>query len=137
MKSHSLKYMPVFFFPLALVLTIGSLNPVQAQDQQELSYLSMGEFLIKDGKMYEAIVFAKALRDYLNEKLPDYNLRVYVRTFGQFGKMYMIGEVKNPATLEMERVKIYANPDFRTLAAQGVGIFVEGESYDMLLRLVP
>ena len=137
MKSHSLKCLPVFLLALLLVLTIGFLKPVEAQDQQQLSYVLLGEFLIKDGKIYDAIVFAKAIRDYLNEKLPDYNLHVYVSTFGQIGKMYMIGEVKNPATLEMERVKMYANPDFQALHDKAVGIFVEGKSYEKLLRLVP
>jgi len=137
MKSHSLKYLPVFLFALVIVFTFGSFNSVAAQDQPQSNLLVIREASISQGKMAEAMKFALEIRDFLNEKMPDFNARVYVRMFGEVNKIYWITESKDVATLETNMKKLMADPEHRTIYSKAVGLFIEGESYVRLLGLIP
>jgi len=133
MKNHLFKYLPVFLLALVLILTIGFLRPVEAQDQQSKIFV-IREAIAKDGKMAEAIRFAREIADFVNHKFPDRNMRIYLETFGVVNKIYFVKEHKDLATLEMEQRKLMADQGYHALLAKSAGLFIEGKIKDTLMR---
>jgi len=132
MKSHSLKCLPIFLFALVLILTFGSLNPAAAQDQQEQNILVIREAVVK-GNMPEAIKFATEVRDYIKNKFPNSNLRVYLSISGNMGKIYWVHEHKSLANMETDGQQLMADPGYHAILAKAAGLFIEGSVEDTLL----
>lgn len=133
MKSHSLKYFSIFLLALVLVLTFGLLGPVKAQEQQR-NILVIREAVVK-GSMPEAIKFATEVRDYIKNKFPDSNLRVYLSISGNMGKIYWVREHKSLATMETDGKQLMADPGYHAILAKAAGLFIEGKVNDTLMRL--
>ena len=81
--------------------------------------------------------FAKEVRDYINNKFPDSTLRVYIRIFGEMGKIYWVSEQKDLASLERGNMQLMADPGYRAILGKAVGLFIEGSVHDTLMRAFP
>ena len=136
MKCHSYKYFLVLFVGLVLAFTFCITNPVAAQEEPKYNLLFMREACVKDGKFREAVQFAKEVREYINNKFPDSNLRVYVRIFGEMGKLYWVSEIKDLATLERNNGQLMADPGYLAILQKSFGLFIEGSGHDTLMALI-
>jgi hypothetical protein len=135
MKCHSYKHLLVLLVGLVLAFTFGTKNLAEAQDEPQSTILFMREACVKDGKFREAMQFAKEVRDYINNKFPDSNLRVYVEIFGEMGKIYWVSEEKDLATLERGNGQLMADPGYHAILQKAVGLFIEGSGRETLMRL--
>lgn len=135
MKCHTYKYLLVTLLGLMLAFTFCSSNPVSAQEEPQFNLLWMREAYIKDGKMMEAIQFAKEITEYDN-KLINGKTRVYIEVFGDLGKIYWVAENVDLATMESNNRKLMADPGHRALLGKAVGLFIEGRGKDTLMAVI-
>ena len=135
MKCHTYKYLLVTLLGLVLAFTFYSSNPVSAQEEPQFNLLWMREAYVKDGKMMEAIQFAKEIAEYDN-KLVNGKTRVYMEIFGDVGKIYWVAENVDLATMQSINRKLMADPGHLAILGKAVGLFIEGRSKDTLMGVI-
>ena len=137
MKYHTYKYLLVALLGLVLAFTVCSTNPVLAQEEPQFNMLLIREGYVKDGKMMEAIQFAKELVEYENNLLPNRKARVYFEVFGDVGKIYLVVENKDVATMQSNHTKLMADQGWGAILQRAHGLFIEGRTHDTLMAAVP
>jgi hypothetical protein len=68
----------------------------------------------KNGKMREAIAAVKAVVEYMNSKF-DLKNEAYVQLFGTVGTFYIMGEIKDLASIQAVQAKIMADEGYWAL----------------------
>ena len=137
MKCHTYKYLLVSLLGLVLAFTFFPKNPAAAQEEPQFDMLLIREAFVKDGKMMEAIQFAKELVEYENNLLPNRKARVYFEVFGDVGKIYLVVENKDLATMQSNHTKLIADPGWGAILQKAHGLFIEGKTHDTLMAAVP
>ena len=135
MKCHTYKYLLVTLLGLVLAFTFYSSNPVSAQEEPQFNLLWMREAYVKDGKMMEAIQFAKEIAEYDN-KLVNGKTRVYMEIFGDVGKIYWVAENVDLATMQSINRKLMADPGHLAILGKAAGLFIEGRIKDTLMGVI-
>ena len=75
----------------------------------------------KAGKVREAIAAAKGLAEHLRSK-HDVKIEVYLQQFGPTGTIYLIGEVKDLATVQAIQAKMMADDGYWTLTQKAAEV---------------
>jgi hypothetical protein len=137
MKGYRYKYLLVSLLGLGLAFAVCSSNPAAAQEEPQSNMLLIREAFVKDGKMMEAIQFAKELVEYENNVLTNRKARVYVEVFGDVGKIYMVIENKDLATMQSNHTKLMSDQKWGAILQKARGLFIEGKTHDTLMVAVP
>jgi hypothetical protein len=137
MKFHTYKYLLVSLLGLVLAFTFCSKKPAAAQEKPQFNMLLIREAYVKDGKMMEAVQFAKELTEYENNVLPNRKARIYFEVFGDVGKIYLVVENKDLATMQSNQTKLMADREWRAILQKAQGLFIEGRTHDTLMAAIP
>ena len=133
MRCHIQKYLLVSLLGLVLAFTVCSTNPVAAQEEPPLNILFVREAFVKDGKMMEAIQFAKEVVAYENKMLPHVKARAFMEVFGDVGKIYFVVQNKDLATMQSNTSKLMSDPHWQAILQKALGLFIEGRTHDTLM----
>jgi len=137
MQTRLHKCLLVLFFSLVVVFTLGVTNVIAADEKTQFNIRTHRMARISDGKMLEAIQFAKEVTDYINNKYPQFPTRVYSEAFGAVGTIHWFGECKDLATLERTIQQLFADPGYLSILSKAIGLFIEGSVHDTLLISIP
>ena len=133
MKCHTHKYLLVSLLGLGLAFAFCPKNPAAAQEEPPLNILFVREAFVKDGKMMEAIQFAKEVVAYENKMLPHVKARAFMEVFGDVGKIYFVVQNKDLATMQSNTSKLMADPHWQAILQKALGLFIEGRTHDTLM----
>ena len=85
----------------------------------------------------EALLFAKEVTAFVNDKYPQFKVRLYRQMFGEQGKIHYIVEIKDLATYEQAGIQLSADPEYIAITQKAVGLFIEGRSHDTVMSAIP
>ena len=81
-------------------------------------------------KQGEAQQWAKEVTVYINTKLPDLNLQVFVERFGQQNSIYGIADCNDLAALDQFQLTLGADQGYWELMGKAQDFFVTGSIVD-------
>ena len=92
---------------------------------------------ISEGKMFEAIAYAKEMTTYMNDNF-DTNLRILTNIGGKVNQIHFLNEYESHADIEDLRAKFIADSTAMELMekSQEAGLFVGSSIVDNLYRTV-
>ena len=97
-------------------------------------YRLMRSAKIKAGAPMEVVLVAQEIADYVNEKYPEQNTRVYTPVFSELGKVIWFTEVENLASAEELQGKLRADSDYVAIVSKLAGKLIEGSGRDELFQ---
>jgi len=90
----------------------------------------------KNGKVLEAIKWAKEIAEYINSKYSQASFQVYIQVFGDIHAVYWCMDYKDLATYESIRAQLLSDEGYWAFVGKGMEWFIEGSFQDTLLSLV-
>jgi hypothetical protein len=87
----------------------------------------------KNGKLIEAIQFAKEVTEYLNKKYSPLLCQVYTATSGDYGTIYWYGDHKDLASVESFQRQLTSDQGYWAIVNKGIGSFIEGSIHDTMM----
>lgn len=88
---------------------------------------------VKNGKLLEAIKWAKEITEFINTKYSQVSLQAYTGIFGDPHTVYWYSDYKDLATLESVLAQLTSDQDYSAIINKGVEFFIDGSFQEKLM----
>jgi hypothetical protein len=90
----------------------------------------------KNDKLGEAILFAREVAEYINNKYPVASVQVYSEVFEDFNNVYWYSDYEDLATIERFRSQLRSDQGYWAIVFKGMEYFTEKSFRDTLMSSV-
>jgi hypothetical protein len=90
----------------------------------------------KNGKLLEAIRFAKEVAEYINTKYPPVSVQVYIVASGDYGTIYWYADYRDFAAFESVSAQLRSDQGYWVIVNKAMEWFIEGCFHDTLMSSV-